>query len=125
MKKIDVIFNSAIEFNRNNKIQSIKKLRQTSQDFLKFVMGLREAKEVMDLLCINIPTSAKMEVSDFADVESYIKQLNEEGFNVTCPQLEVASPFNDVVITAVKNGNYKFAVAMLQAKIKFGGAYGA
>lgn len=123
MKKIDVIFNSAIEFNRNNKIMSIKKLRQISQDFLRQSWGLRETKEIMDLLCINIATTAQLEVPDYADVSGFIKQLNEEGFNATCPQLEVASPFNDVVIQAVKSGNYKFAVAMLQAKIKFGGAY--
>ena len=124
MKKIDVIFTSAIEFNRNNKILAIKKLRQIGSDFLKQTIGLKEAKDIMDLLCINIATTAQLEVSDFADVAGFVKQLNEEGFTATCPQLDVASPFKDVVIQAVSNGNYKFAVAMLQAKIKFGGGYG-
>jgi hypothetical protein len=121
MKLITVLVNSVVEFNRNNKIWSIKKLREISKDFLGQVQGLREAKEAMDCLVDGIYTTFKVECGVNADVEGYINALNAAGFNATSPDVPTIDSFKDAVITAVKYGNYKFAAAMLQAKVKFGG----
>jgi hypothetical protein len=125
MKMINVVVNTINEYNRTNKIQSIKKLREISKDFLGFPQGLREAKDAMDLLCIAIPATFRLEAGVNADVEGYINALNVAGFTATSPDVPFLDSFKNAVITAVTNGNYKFAAAMLQAAIKFGGTYGA
>lgn len=123
MAKIDFDFTNINSYYHSNKIPAIKAIREVTKCFLGNVMGLKEAKDLVETLIDGLPVRVTLLVNDTGKVSGFVHAANGAGFTCTCSDVSMTDPFKEAVIAAIHSNNFQFAAAMLQAKIKFGGAY--